>query len=86
MGLFDFFGKKGPKTEDITWINHDAKMVGALHIIDQNPTALVVAWSYLTKDEFEKYFNEDGELIKELSDNKDRMVKELNAELEKLLN
>ena len=36
-------------------------------------------------DEFEKYFNEDGELIKELSDNKDRMVKELNSELEKFI-
>ena len=35
--------------------------------------------------EFEKYFNEDGELIKELSDNKDRMVKELNTELEKFI-
>ena len=36
-------------------------------------------------NEFEKYFNEDGELIKELSDNKEEMVKELNAELEKFI-
>ena len=36
-------------------------------------------------DEFEKYFNEDGELIKELSENKERMINELNAELERFI-
>lgn len=36
-------------------------------------------------DEFEKYFNEDGELIKELSENKEKMIEELNSELEKFI-
>ena len=33
-------------------------------------------------DEFNKYFNEDGEFVKELNENKKKMLEELNNELE----
>ena len=36
-------------------------------------------------DEFEKYFNEDGEFVKELQANKEKMIGELNLELKNFI-
>jgi len=36
-------------------------------------------------DEFEKYFNEDGEFVKELQANKEKMISELNLELKNFI-
>jgi len=36
-------------------------------------------------NEFEKYFNEDGEFVKEINENKKNLINEINTELEKFI-
>lgn len=36
-------------------------------------------------NEFEKYFNEDGEFVKEINENKKNLINEINSELEKFI-
>ena len=36
-------------------------------------------------NEFEKYFNEDGEFVKEINENKKNLINEINIELEKFI-
>lgn len=60
MGLFDFIsGKnKGPKIEDLVWMNQQAKMRGCSRILEEYPNAFLVAWSPLTVQQFQDFFHE----------------------------
>jgi hypothetical protein len=62
MSLFNFSKTKDPKPEmhDLVWINQNERLKGSWLLLLQHPGAVLLSWFNQTKEEYEKYFVENG--------------------------
>jgi len=62
MSLFNFSKTKDTKPEmhDLVWINQKERLKGSLILLLEHPGAVLFSWFIQTRDDFEKYFIENG--------------------------